>query len=156
MALGLTQPLTQMSTRNISWEVEAASAQGWQPDHLHVPNVLKSGSLNLLVPSGPVQACNGIAVPFTYVVSKAKALYQVLRFKAEAVVCEKLARCKQTASHHNLKIFQRHDIHTLKFLVFVIIHKCMIQILFDRHGLIVLHFKLKDNSVKRNVFDNYL
>jgi len=29
-----------------------------------VPIVLKSGSLNLLEPSGPVQACNGIALPF--------------------------------------------------------------------------------------------
>jgi len=28
-----------------------------------VPTVLKSGSLNLLEPSGPVQACNGIALP---------------------------------------------------------------------------------------------
>jgi len=27
---------------------------------MHVPIVLKSGSLNLLEPSGPVQACNGI------------------------------------------------------------------------------------------------
>jgi len=26
-------------------------------------SVLKSGSLNLLEPSGPVQACNGIALP---------------------------------------------------------------------------------------------
>jgi hypothetical protein len=30
-----------------------------------VPIVLKSGSLNFLEPSGPVQACNGIALPFT-------------------------------------------------------------------------------------------
>jgi len=29
-----------------------------------VPTVLKSGSLNLLEPSEPVQACNGIALPF--------------------------------------------------------------------------------------------
>jgi hypothetical protein len=29
-----------------------------------VPIVLKSGRLNLLEPSGPAQACNGIAVPF--------------------------------------------------------------------------------------------
>ena len=28
-----------------------------------MPVVLKSGSLNLLEPSGPVQACNGIALP---------------------------------------------------------------------------------------------
>jgi len=31
--------------------------------HLHVPIVLKSGNFNLLDPSGPVQACNGIALP---------------------------------------------------------------------------------------------
>jgi hypothetical protein len=31
--------------------------------HLHVPTVLKSKSLNLLRPSGPVQVCNGIADP---------------------------------------------------------------------------------------------
>ena len=30
-----------------------------------MPTVLKSGSLKLLEPSGPVQACNGIALPFT-------------------------------------------------------------------------------------------
>ena len=65
MALGLTQPLTEMSTRNISWRVKAAGAWGWQPYHLHVPNVLRSGSLNLLEPSRPVQACNGIALPHT-------------------------------------------------------------------------------------------
>jgi hypothetical protein len=34
-----------------------------QPCHLHVPIVLKSGSLNLLELSGPVKACNGIALP---------------------------------------------------------------------------------------------
>ena len=32
--------------------------------HLRVPIVLKSGNLNLLEPSGPGQACNGI--PFTF------------------------------------------------------------------------------------------
>ena len=31
-------------------------------DNLHVPIVLKSGSLNFLEPSGPVQACNEIAL----------------------------------------------------------------------------------------------
>ena len=30
MALGLIQPLTEMSTRNISWRVKAAGAYGWQ------------------------------------------------------------------------------------------------------------------------------
>jgi hypothetical protein len=68
MALGSTQPLTEISTRNISWGggggVNAAGAYGCQPYHLHVPIVLKSGSLNLLESSGPVQACNGTALPF--------------------------------------------------------------------------------------------
>jgi hypothetical protein len=63
MALGLTQPLIEMSTRNISWAVKAASAQGLKPYHFHVQIILKSGSLNLLEPSGPVQASNGIALP---------------------------------------------------------------------------------------------
>jgi hypothetical protein len=31
---------------------------------LYVPIVLKSGSLELLEPSGPVQAYNGISLPF--------------------------------------------------------------------------------------------
>ena len=56
MALGSTQPLTEMSTRNIHWEAKAAGAYGWQPYHLHVPTVLKSGSLSLLEPLGPVQS----------------------------------------------------------------------------------------------------
>jgi len=43
--------LTEMSTKNISWGVQAASVYGWQLSHLHVPDVLKSGSLNLREPS---------------------------------------------------------------------------------------------------------
>ena len=39
--------------------VKAAGAD----NHLHVPIVLKSGSLNLLEPSAPAQACKGIALP---------------------------------------------------------------------------------------------
>ena len=34
-----------------------------------MPNVLKSGSLSLLETSGPVQACNGIALPFKITVN---------------------------------------------------------------------------------------
>ena len=66
MTLGSTQPLTEMSTRNICWGVKAAGGYGWQSYHLHVPIVLKSGNFTLLEPSGPVQACNGIALPFTH------------------------------------------------------------------------------------------
>jgi hypothetical protein len=66
VALGSTQPLTEMNARNISYGVKAADAWGCQPCHLYVPIVLKSGSLILLEPSGPVNACNGIALFFTY------------------------------------------------------------------------------------------
>jgi hypothetical protein len=66
MALGLTQPLTEMNKikNNNSWRVKVAVAYGWQ-SYYHLPIVLKSGSLNLLEPYGPVQTCNGIALPFT-------------------------------------------------------------------------------------------
>jgi len=69
MALGLTQPLTEMSTRNVSWGVNSAGAYGCQPYHLHVPIVLKSRNLKHLGTSGPLQACNGIAllVPLLYI-----------------------------------------------------------------------------------------
>ena len=46
--------------------VKAAGACVWQPYHFHVPIVLKSGSLNLLEPSEPAQACNGIALPLQW------------------------------------------------------------------------------------------
>ena len=72
MALWLTQPQTEMSTRNISCGLKTAGAYGWQPYHLHVSTGLKSGSLILLEPSGPVQACHGIALPLplpTYILN---------------------------------------------------------------------------------------
>jgi hypothetical protein len=64
MALGLTQPLTEVSTGNISWGIKAASMYGWQLYHHYVPTVLKSGSLKLLDFAGPFQACTRIALPF--------------------------------------------------------------------------------------------
>jgi hypothetical protein len=66
MALGSTQPLIEMSTRNISCGVKAAGAHGWQICHLHVPIVLKYDSLKLLKPSGLVQTCNDIALLFYF------------------------------------------------------------------------------------------
>ena len=60
MALESTQPVTEMSTRSISWWVKAAGTYGWQPYHLHVPIVLKSGSLNLLELSGLSRAVMGL------------------------------------------------------------------------------------------------
>jgi hypothetical protein len=42
-----------------------------------VPIVLKSGSLNLLEPSGPVKACNGIALPIVVIYAK-KSLHSIV------------------------------------------------------------------------------
>ena len=47
--------------------VEAVGVWGWQPHHLHVPNVMKSESLNLLEPSGPHRACHGTPLTFTFI-----------------------------------------------------------------------------------------
>jgi hypothetical protein len=62
MALGSTQSLTEMSTRCIS------SSKGRRCVRLTTlpPScavVMKSGNLHFLEPSGPLQACNGTALP---------------------------------------------------------------------------------------------
>jgi hypothetical protein len=46
--------------------------------HLHVQIVLKSGNLNHLEPSGPVKACNWIALPFTITHSALNNLPQTI------------------------------------------------------------------------------
>ena len=58
MTLGSTQPLTQ---KRISWVVKETGAYVGEPYHLNISIFLKSGVLDLLDPSGPVQACNGMA-----------------------------------------------------------------------------------------------
>ena len=63
MALGLTQPLTDVRTRRISWgQRRPARKVDNLPPSCTV--VTKSGNLNFLEPSGQVQACKGIALPF--------------------------------------------------------------------------------------------
>ena len=61
VALGSTQSLTEMNTRNISCGgggggegAKAAGTHNCKPCHLQVPIVSKFGSLDLLEPSGPV------------------------------------------------------------------------------------------------------
>ena len=62
-ALGVTQSVTEMSTRIISLGSKGGRCVGWQPYHLHVLIVLKSRGLSLFELSGPVQDCSGIALP---------------------------------------------------------------------------------------------
>jgi hypothetical protein len=61
MALGSTQPLTEMCTRSISWGCGRCVGLITLPPSCAV--VKKSGNLNFLEPSGPLQACNGTALP---------------------------------------------------------------------------------------------
>ena len=84
MTLRSTQPLTEVSTRIILWWLKAAGVQSWQPSHLHVLIVWKSGSLNLLEPSGPIYNCIRIAFPlpllyyFVGVIDVSSVTYLVL------------------------------------------------------------------------------
>jgi len=68
MALELTQPLSAMSIRYI--QIFTGGKGGWCVGltnyHLHLSSVLKSGSLNLLEPSEPVQACTGITLTLSH------------------------------------------------------------------------------------------
>ena len=62
MALGSTQPLTEMSTRCISWGKGSRCIRlTTLPPSCAV--VMKSGNLNFPEPSGPLQACNRSALP---------------------------------------------------------------------------------------------
>jgi hypothetical protein len=64
MALGLTQPLIEMSTGGKGGRCGRLTTL---PPSCAV--VMKSGNLNFLEPSGPLQACNGtaLALPLPYI-----------------------------------------------------------------------------------------
>ena len=64
MDVGSAQPLRDLSIRNIFWRVKGGSAQGWQTCRFYVSIVLKSGSLNLMEPSGPVIGLYGDCLPY--------------------------------------------------------------------------------------------
>jgi len=58
MALRSTQPLTEMCTRSISWGKGGRCVRlTTLPPSCAI--VMKSGNLNFLEPSGPLQACKG-------------------------------------------------------------------------------------------------
>ena len=62
MALGSTQPPTEMSARNISWGKGGRCVRlTTLPPSCAV--VIKSGKLNFLEPSGLIQACSGTNLP---------------------------------------------------------------------------------------------
>jgi len=63
MALGSTQPLVKMSTRNISWGQGQPVREADDLTTFMCRISWKSGSLNLLEPSGTHQASYGTALP---------------------------------------------------------------------------------------------
>jgi hypothetical protein len=70
----------------------------WIPHyHLHVPIVLKSGSFNLLEPSGPVKACNGIDLP-----SPLPYRFQPWTLKSRGDVLYPFRRIKHKTNNKNL------------------------------------------------------
>jgi hypothetical protein len=63
IALGFDSSSKRNEYQEYFLGAKGGRCQGWQPYHLHGLTVLKSRILKLLEPSGPVQACNGIALP---------------------------------------------------------------------------------------------
>jgi hypothetical protein len=74
MALGSTQPLTEMSARG----------KGGRCVRLTIlpPScvVMKSGNLKFLEPSGPLQACNGTALPLVRRYVRIVYIYCLFRY----------------------------------------------------------------------------
>jgi hypothetical protein len=66
MALGSTQPLIEMSTRNFFSGVKVAGAKGSQKYQVQLPPARKSGSLKLLERSGPVIVLHSDCFVSTY------------------------------------------------------------------------------------------
>jgi hypothetical protein len=54
---------------------------------------MKSGSLNLLEPSGPVKACNGIALPLPAVKAYLLIKYKIQKIKYEYVCTVHMKNC---------------------------------------------------------------
>ena len=86
MALGSTQPLADMRIRSISRGIRWPVRRADKPCHFHVPIVLKSGILNLLEPSGPFQACTGIAYLYLYHISPTQCIYAFLLVQNQATI----------------------------------------------------------------------
>ena len=64
MALGSTQPLTEMSIKSISWGGKGGRCVRLTTLPPSCAVVMNSGNLKFLEPSGPLQACNGTDLPF--------------------------------------------------------------------------------------------
>jgi len=94
-------------------------------------NVLKYVSLNLLRPSGPVQACNGITLPF-FTVLNCDALTKLLfddGYRGLSFHCPTLKIPKDKITNQNLLSLQYNSSLKAVFNHFLIIQKmyCFLQ-----------------------------
>jgi hypothetical protein len=60
---------------------------------------MKSGSLNLLEPSGPVQACNGIALPFTFYIDISLIVFYLTTWNQKQIQLAKSACTEHRLEH---------------------------------------------------------
>ena len=79
-------------------EVKAAGAWRWRPRHIHVPNVMKSGSLNLLEPSGPHRACYRTPL-YIYIYIYIYNMALVSNKTCCSVLCKVYAEAGETVEH---------------------------------------------------------
>ena len=97
MVMGSTQPLTEMSTSNIFWVGKGGRCVEMTNLSPHVPIFMKSGSLNILEPSGPVQACIGIGSPICWKKVKTVSFFcspAVPNQRKEHFLCLKFSRLR--------------------------------------------------------------
>ena len=108
MALGSTKLLTEMSTRNISWgKVGRCVRLTTLPPSCDV--VTKSGNLNLLETSGPLQARNGTALPLFYII------YYNIRYNTDIIIV--IIKHLYVAASLLAKYQKRFSIQVLLFLL---------------------------------------
>ena len=109
MALGSTQPLTEMITRSIYW--------GKGGRCLRLTNlppscafVMKCGKLNFLEPSGPLQVCNGTDLPLPLHISDSFFLSPRERIVSlRHLVCATL--CRWPSGMHTRRSSTQSDIY---------------------------------------------
>ena len=96
MALGSTQPLVKMRTRNIPGGKGGRCVRLTTPTTFMCRMSWKFGSLNLLEPSGPHLACYDTPLPFTVTEDKiVKPKGYISLWAEEHTLCRKAAACVQ-------------------------------------------------------------